>query len=50
MSTETKEVKTKPTEVDNFVWNIPECCKEGWDSCIHVVNCDLTRIKTNIGM
>jgi len=24
-------------EIDPFVWNIPECCREGWESCPHVV-------------
>ena len=45
---EKKETEFK--EIDVFVWNIPECCKENWDSCTHVVNRDKTRMKTNIGM
>ena len=24
-------------EVDPFNWQIPECCRESWDSCKHVV-------------
>lgn len=23
--------------IDPFYWKIPDCCKEGWKSCPHVV-------------
>jgi len=29
---------------------IPECCREGWDACPHVVNKQEKRTKTNIGV
>lgn len=29
---------------------IPECCREGWDSCPHVVNRETKRDKRNIGL
>lgn len=36
-------------EVSNFNWIVPECCREGWDSCPHVVKKD-RRVKRNIGL
>lgn len=29
---------------------IPDCCREGWDDCPHVVNRDQVRRRTNIGL
>lgn len=31
-------------------WVIPECCREGWDDCPHIVNREPQRIKRNIGL
>ena len=36
--------------VNNFNWIVPECCREGWDSCPHVVNRDRVKTKKNIGL
>lgn len=35
--------------VDNFNLVIPECCREGWDSCPHVVK-PYKKTKTNVGL
>jgi len=46
-----REIKVeKPVEVDQFVWKIPICCREHWDSCKHVVNRDIKKTKRNIGL
>lgn len=29
---------------------IPECCREGWEDCPHVVNRDKRKTKKNIGL
>jgi len=36
-------------EVDNFNWQIPQCCIEGWSSCPHVLK-KQQKIKRNIGI
>ena len=36
-------------EVDNFNWLVPQCCREGWDSCTHVVK-KQGKIKRNVGL
>ncbi len=36
-------------EIDQFTWQIPECCREGWPSCPHVLK-KQRPIKNNIGM
>lgn len=41
--------ETEILEVDQFNWIIPECCRELWDSCPHVVHKEKTK-KKNIGM
>jgi hypothetical protein len=45
------EVKPEPEiiEVDTFNWIIPECCREGWESCQHVPKRD-KKVKQNIGL
>jgi len=35
--------------IDNFNWIIPDCCREGWKSCPHVVKRQKTS-KHNIGL
>lgn len=41
----------KDKEVSETVTvQIPECCREGWDTCVHRVNRDEKPIKTNIGL
>lgn len=37
-------------EVDQFVWQIPICCRENWDNCKHQVNRDIKKTKRNIGL
>lgn len=44
------------TRIDNkddlkkYKIEIPECCREGWDSCPHVVNREIKKKKKNIGL
>lgn len=45
------KIEEKPIkEVDQFVWNVPICCREGWDNCPHVVKRQNKKIKNNIGL
>lgn len=46
--TKTKE-EVKIQVIDDFNWQIPECCKEGWDSCKHVIQKQI-KVRTNIGI
>ncbi len=39
----------KELERDNFKWKIPECCKEGWDSCTHVIQ-KQRKVKRNVAL
>lgn len=32
-----KEQEIKTIELDKVEFIIPECCREGWDSCVHCV-------------
>lgn len=50
MNKDTKE-KIEPVklEVDNFNWIIPECCREDWSSCPHVVR-RTKPSKRNVGL
>jgi hypothetical protein len=41
--------KEEIKEVDPFNWIIPECCREGWESCPHVLK-KQRKTKTNIGL
>lgn len=36
-------------EKKDFRWEVPQCCREGWDSCPHVVKKEKPA-KTNIGL
>lgn len=36
-------------EVEPFNWQVPECCKNGWASCKHVVQ-KQKKVKTNVGL
>lgn len=47
---EIEEPKQEPKEVDQFVWKVPICCREGWDNCPHVVNREVKKTKGNIGL
>ena len=40
----------EPEENKGFQWIVPECCREGWDDCPHVVNREEVRRKNNIGL
>jgi len=35
--------------VEKFNWLVPECCREGWDSCPHVVK-KKRKARKNIGL
>lgn len=37
-------------EVDALKMIIPDCCKEGWDNCPHVINRPKKPAKRNIGL
>ena len=41
--------ETKILEVDRFIWQVPICCREGWDSCKHSVKKEKPH-KRNIGL
>lgn len=46
-----KSFDPKDAEVsETFTIQIPQCCREGWDDCIHCVNRDEKPIKSNIGL
>jgi hypothetical protein len=53
MENETKTKILKPSdftpEPTSFLWQIPECCREGWESCKHVVQ-KQKKVKNNIGL
>jgi hypothetical protein len=34
----------------NRLYNIPQCCREGWEDCPHVINREQPKTKRNIGM
>lgn len=38
----------KEISVDDII--IPECCREGWDNCPHVINRPKEETKHNIGL
>lgn len=35
--------------VENFNWIVPQCCREGWESCPHGVK-KQKKTKNNIGL
>jgi hypothetical protein len=40
-------------ETDNLSWQVPQCCREGWDSCPHAIDNQLKKVKkekTNVGL
>lgn len=43
------EIQPDGTEKDVIV-GIPQCCREGWDSCKHVIKKDNKKRKRNIGL
>lgn len=43
------EIQEDGTEKEVFV-GIPECCREGWESCPHAMRREPVRIKTNPGL
>ena len=50
MQNETKEKKeTTILEIDPLDIVIPQCCREGWDSCIHTAKKEKPR-KGNIAL
>lgn len=45
----TKIVVNDWNKAEIFDWQVPECCREGWKSCPHVLKKERTH-KTNIGL
>lgn len=45
-----EKIEPKIIEVSPDIWNVPQCCREGWDSCIHVVNRKEIKSKRNVGL
>jgi len=37
-------------ELKGQMMEIPQCCREGWDDCPHVINKEPQRSKKNIGL
>ena len=46
---DTKTVENKDGDVEVVSILIPQCCREGWDSCVHVLK-KQKPIKKNIGL
>lgn len=46
---EKRKSETKPVEVNVFNWQVPQCCREGWDSCKHCVK-RIKPKKRNVGL
>lgn len=44
-----REEMLNTVEVSNFNWMVPECCREGWETCPHVVK-RAKKTKSNIGL
>jgi len=42
--------ETKVLENDQLRWMVPECCREGLESCRHVINRPKKAKKGNIGL
>lgn len=36
--------------IEEVVVGIPQCCREGWDSCPHVIKTERKRIRKNVGL
>lgn len=47
---ERKEEASTLLDPSQIRFLIPECCREGWDSCKHVVNRPKEKTKHNIGL
>lgn len=39
----------EPLIINNFNWQIPQCCQEGWPTCPHVTK-KQKPVKRNIGL
>ena len=44
-----RENDTLHNESDKFIWQVPVCCREGWESCPHAVKRPKPT-KKNIGL
>ena len=44
-----EQKETKVIEVERGSWKVPQCCREGWESCVHVAK-KQKKIKTNPGL
>lgn len=48
---DTKEIYDEETgEQKTVPMFLPECCREGWKNCPHVINRDERTDKTNLGL
>lgn len=48
MSDEPTVPESELQEVPAFL--IPDCCREGWEDCPHVINREPERVRRNIGL
>lgn len=42
--------KVKGMMSDEFIMQIPQCCREGWDDCPHVARKQKVKRRKNIGL
>ena len=47
---EKEGTKAKILETEEIQWIVPVCCREGWDSCKHVINRPQKPRKSNVGL
>jgi hypothetical protein len=50
MEPEIETFENEEEKEPDFRWEIPICCREGWDTCIHTTKRDDKPKKTNIGL
>lgn len=46
----TKTIEREDGTVEIVSAMIPDCCREGWEDCPHVVNREVIRRKRNVGL
>lgn len=42
--------KVKGAMSEQVILQIPQCCREGWDDCIHVAKKTKVKRRSNIGL
>ena len=45
-----KGQEAKVLDPEEVIWIVPQCCREGWDTCKHVIKRDKKPRKGNIGL